>query len=312
MNYTVSDLNNYVKEILSYDYTLINATVTGEVSGVKMHSSGHIYFTLKDESASVKCAFFKPYSLKWRFKLKDGMKVSVKGKITLYERDGQFQINVTELEEDGLGALYIKLEELKKKLSNEGLFDEKYKKKIPQYVKRIGVVTSPTGAVFRDIVNVATRRCPDIQIMLAPVKVQGEEAPRSICTGIRVLDAISDIDVIIVGRGGGSFEELYCFNDEDVARTIFNCKKPVISAVGHETDYTIADFVADLRAPTPSAAAELAVFDYHDTLLDIDYFEKNSLIFDVMYCSCSSSNSVCIGKDKTSSDNFSEISNVLP
>ncbi|MBR6765815.1 MAG: exodeoxyribonuclease VII large subunit, partial [Clostridia bacterium] len=210
----------------------------------------------------------------------DGMKVTVKGRVTLYERDGQFQINVTEVIEDGFGLLYVKLEELKRKLQAEGLFDEAHKKPIPRFVKKIGVATSPTGAVFRDIINVATRRCPGISILLAPVKVQGDDAPRSIVTGIKALDECDDIDVIIVGRGGGSVEELFCFNDEEVARTIYNCKKPIISAVGHETDFTIADFVADLRAPTPSAAAELAVFDYYDTLLDIEYFEK-TLVSDI-------------------------------
>ncbi len=280
MSYTVSALNSYVKDLLSYDYSLLNLSVCGEVSGVKMHSSGHIYFTLKDESASVKCAFFKPHSLRLKFKLTDGMKVTVKGRVTLYERDGQFQINVTEVIEDGFGLLYVKLEELKRKLQAEGLFDEAHKKPIPRFVKKIGVATSPTGAVFRDIINVATRRCPGISILLAPVKVQGDDAPRSIVTGIKALDECDDIDVIIVGRGGGSVEELFCFNDEEVARAIYNCKKPIISAVGHETDFTIADFVADLRAPTPSAAAELAVFDYYDTLLDIEYFEK-TLVSDI-------------------------------
>ena len=249
---------------------LSDITVKGEVSGLKMHSSGHIYFTLKDESAAIKCAFFKPHSLKLDFKLKDGMKVSARGRVTLYERDGQYQLNVVEMKEDGLGELYQKLEKLKQKLQEEGLFDEEHKKPIPEFSKKIGVVTSPTGAVIRDICNVALRRCPEISILLAPVSVQGEDAPRSICLGLELLDKRDDIDVIIVGRGGGSIEDLWCFNDENVVRTIFNCKKPVISAVGHETDFTLSDFVADLRAPTPSAAAELAVFDYYDTLLDLD------------------------------------------
>ena len=270
MNVTVSQLNAYVKECLSLDVVLSDITVKGEVSGLKMHSSGHIYFTLKDESAAIKCAFFKPHSLKLDFKLKDGMKVSARGRVTLYERDGQYQLNVVEMKEDGLGELYQKLEKLKQKLQAEGLFDEEQKKPIPKFSKKIGVVTSPTGAVIRDICNVALRRCPEISILLAPVSVQGEDAPRSICLGLELLDQRDDIDVIIVGRGGGSIEDLWCFNDENVVRTIFNCKKPVISAVGHETDFTLSDFVADLRAPTPSAAAELAVFDYYDTLLDLD------------------------------------------
>lgn len=270
MNVTVSQLNAYVKECLSLDVVLSDITVKGEISGLKMHSSGHIYFTLKDESAAIKCAFFKPHSLKLDFKLKDGMKVSARGRVTLYERDGQYQLNVFEMKEDGLGELYQKFLKLKEKLQAEGLFDDEHKKPIPNFSKKIGVVTSPTGAVIRDIYNVALRRCPEISILLAPVSVQGEDAPRSICLGLELLDQRDDIDVIIVGRGGGSIEDLWCFNDETVVRTIFNCKKPVISAVGHETDFTLSDFVADLRAPTPSAAAELAVFDYYDTLLDLD------------------------------------------
>ena len=273
MNVTVSQLNAYVKECLSLDVVLSDITVKGEISGLKMHSSGHIYFTLKDESAAIKCAFFKPHSLKLKFKLSDGLKVSARGKVTLYERDGQYQLNVFEMNEDGFGNLYLKFEELKQKLQAEGLFDEKYKKQIPAYSKKIGVVTSPTGAVIKDIINVSRRRFPQISILLAPVSVQGVDAPRSICAGLTLLDQRDDIDVIIVGRGGGSMEDLWCFNDENVVRTIFNCKKPVISAVGHETDFTLSDFVADLRAPTPSAAAELAVFDYYDTLLDIDNFQ---------------------------------------
>jgi len=279
MNVTVSQLNAYVKECLSLDVVLSDITVKGEISGLKMHSSGHIYFTLKDESAAIKCAFFKPHSLRLDFKLKDGMKVSTRGRVTLYERDGQYQLNVFEMKEDGLGELYQKFEQLKQKLQQEGLFDDSNKKTIPEYAKKIGVVTSPTGAVIRDICNVALRRCPGISILLAPVSVQGEDAPRSICTGLELLDNRDDIDVIIVGRGGGSIEDLWCFNDEKVVRTIFNCKKPVISAVGHETDFTLSDFVADLRAPTPSAAAELAVFDYYDTLLDLDNIQNRLVRF---------------------------------
>ena len=274
MNVTVSQLNAYVKECLSLDTVLSDITVKGEISGLKTHSSGHIYFTLKDENAAIKCTFFKTHSLRLSFKLQDGMKVSARGKVTLYERDGQYQLNVFEMNEDGLGLLYLKFEELKRKLQAEGLFDEEFKKPIPGFVKKIGVVTSPTGAVIRDIINVATRRCPKISILLAPVSVQGEDAPRSICAGLKLLDERRDIDVIIVGRGGGSMEDLWCFNDEKVVRAIFACKKPVISAVGHETDFTLSDFVADLRAPTPSAAAELAVFDYYDTLLDLDNIQN--------------------------------------
>lgn len=271
---SVSELNRSVKALLNKDPFLSEVAVVGEISGYKKHSSGHIYFTLKDESAAVRCAFFKPYSLYASKELKDGVKVKVKAFPTIFERDGQFQLNVTSVSIEGHGDLYLQFELLKKKFFEEGLFDEKHKIKIPPYVRKIGVATSPTGAVFSDIVNVATRRCPYIQIVLAPVVVQGDDAPRSICTGIKALDAIDDIDVIIVGRGGGSIEDLWAFNDEGVARCIFQCKKPIISAVGHETDFTIADFVSDLRAPTPSAAAELATFDYFELVDEINYFEK--------------------------------------
>ena len=271
---SVSELNKCVKSLLNNDPFLSEVSVVGEISGYKKHSSGHIYFTLKDESASVRCAFFKPYSLYANKELKDGVQVKVKAWPTLFERDGQFQLNVTSVSLVGQGDLYYRFELLKKKFFEEGLFDEKFKKEIPEFVKKIGVVTSPTGAVFKDIINVSTRRCPFIQIVLAPVVVQGEDAPRSICAGLKAIDAIDDVDVIIVGRGGGSIEDLWAFNDEVVARTIFDCNKPIISAVGHETDFTISDFVADLRAPTPSAAAELATFDYFDLIEEINYYEK--------------------------------------
>lgn len=266
MNISVSQLNSYVSQLLFYDEALNDITVRGEISGLKMHSSGHVYFSLKDESATIRCAFFKQYAQKLKFSPKDGTKVFARGRVSLYERDGTYQLTVFELTEDGVGDLYEKFVLLKQKLQDEGLFDQAYKKPIPRYVKKIGVVTSPTGAVIKDIYNVASRRCPDISILLAPVAVQGDDAPRSICAGIRALQDREDVDVIIVGRGGGSMEDLWCFNSEEVARCIFDCPKPIISAVGHETDFTIADFVADLRAPTPSAAAELAVFDFFNTV----------------------------------------------
>ncbi len=279
MSVTVSQLNAYVKQSLLMDAVLNDIVVEGEISGIKKHSSGHIYFSLKDESAAIRCAFFKSDVLKLKFRPEDGMKVLARGRVTLYERDGQYQLIVAALEPKGIGQLYKQFEQLKKKLEEEGLFDRERKKALPAFVKKIGVATSPTGAVIRDILNVATRRCPGISLVLAPVTVQGEDAPRSICAGLRALENIPEVDVIILARGGGSIEDLWCFNSEEVARTIFACKKPVISAVGHETDFTIADFVADVRAPTPSAAAELAVFDYYDTLEDIDrlgqYLEKN-------------------------------------
>lgn len=262
MNVTVSQVNAYVKQLLSVDQALSDITVVGEISGFKRHSSGHIYFSLKDESATIRCAFFKPHSLRLNFAAKDGMRVLARGRITLYERDGQYQLNVLEMSEDGIGDLYAQFALMKEKLEKEGLFDNEYKKPIPRYVKKIGVATSPTGAVIQDIKNVAFRRCPNLSLVLAPIAVQGNDAPRSICLGLKLLDQLDDVDVIILARGGGSMEDLWCFNSEEVARAIFACKKPVISAIGHETDFTIADFVADLRAPTPSAAAELAVFDF--------------------------------------------------
>lgn len=270
MNVTVSQLNAYVKQSLLVDAVLQDIVVVGEISGLKFHSSGHIYFSLKDESAAIRCAFFKSDVLRLKFRPEEGMKVLARGRVTLYERDGQYQLVVASLEPDGVGQLYKQFEQLKKKLEAEGIFDAAHKKPLPAFVQKIGVATSPTGAVIRDILNVASRRCPGISVVLAPVTVQGEDAPRSICTGLRALDAMEDVDVILVGRGGGSMEDLWCFNSEEVARAIFACKKPVISAVGHETDFTIADFAADVRAATPSAAAELAVFDYFDVLQDIE------------------------------------------
>lgn len=270
MNVTVSQLNAYVKQSLAMDAVLSDITVTGELSGVKLHSSGHIYFSLKDENALIRCAFFKPHSLNVKFRPADGMRVSARGRVTLFERDGQYQLNVFSLEQNGDGELFLKFERLKKQLESEGLFDSKYKKPLPKFIKKVGVATSPTGAVIRDIINVATRRCPDISIVLAPVAVQGPDCPRSVIAGIDALENMPDVDVIIVGRGGGSMEDLFGFNDETLARRIFACKKPVISAVGHETDFTIADFVADLRAPTPSAAAELAVFDSYELYQTLD------------------------------------------
>ena len=274
MSVTVSQLNAYVKQSFLMDAVLNDIVVEGEISGLKKHSSGHIYFSLKDESAAIRCAFFKSDAQKLRFQPEEGMKVLARGRVTLYERDGQYQLVVSAMEPNGIGQLYKQFEQLKKKLEEEGLFAPERKKALPAFVKKIGVATSPTGAVIRDILNVATRRCPGISVVLAPVTVKGEDAPRSICAGLRALEDIPEVDVIILARGGGSIEDLWCFNSEEVARTVFACKKPVISAVGHETDFTIADFVADKRAPTPSAAAELAVFDFYDALEDVDRLER--------------------------------------
>lgn len=261
---TVTDLNKYIKGRIDNDEMLNNVLVKGEISNFKNHYTGHMYFTLKDENSLIKCVMFKTYTTHLSFMPKDGMKVIVLGGVSVFERDGVYQIYAKAMKEDGLGNLYVAYEELKNKLSNEGLFDEKYKKPIPFMPKTIGVLTSNTGAVIRDIINVSTRRNPNVNIRLYPVPVQGNGAGEKIAEGIEFMNKNKLADVLIIGRGGGSIEDLWPFNEEVVARAIFNSKIPIISAVGHETDFTIADFVADLRAPTPSAAAELAVANIDD------------------------------------------------
>ena len=261
---TVTDLNKYIKGRIDNDEMLNNVLVKGEISNFKNHYTGHMYFTLKDENSLIKCVMFKTYTTHLSFMPKDGMKVIILGGVSVFERDGVYQIYAKAMKEDGLGNLYVAYEELKNKLSNEGLFDEKYKKPIPFMPKTIGVLTSNTGAVIRDIINVSTRRNPNVNIRLYPVPVQGNGAGEKIAEGIEFMNKNKLADVLIIGRGGGSIEDLWPFNEEVVARAIFNSKIPIISAVGHETDFTIADFVADLRAPTPSAAAELAVANIDD------------------------------------------------
>ena len=261
---TVTDLNKYIKGRIDNDEMLNNVLVKGEISNFKNHYTGHMYFTLKDENSLIKCVMFKTYTTHLSFMPKDGMKVIVLGGVSVFERDGVYQIYAKAMKEDGLGNLYVAYEELKNKLSNEGLFDEKYKKPIPFMPKTIGVLTSNTGAVIRDIINVSTRRNPNVNIRLYPVPVQGNGAGEKIAEGIEFMNKNKLADVLIIGRGGGSIEDLWPFNEEVVARAIFNSEIPIISAVGHETDFTIADFVADLRAPTPSAAAELAVANIDD------------------------------------------------
>ena len=261
---TVTDLNKYIKGRIDNDEMLNNVLVKGEISNFKNHYTGHMYFTLKDENSLIKCVMFKTYTTHLSFMPKDGMNVIVLGGVSVFERDGVYQIYAKAMKEDGLGNLYVAYEELKNKLSNEGLFDEKYKKPIPFMPKTIGVLTSNTGAVIRDIINVSTRRNPNVNIRLYPVPVQGSGAGEKIAEGIEFMNKNKLADVLIIGRGGGSIEDLWPFNEEVVARAIFNSKIPIISAVGHETDFTIADFVADLRAPTPSAAAELAVANIDD------------------------------------------------
>ena len=256
---TITELNKYIKDKVAEDEFLQNVYVKGEISNFKNHYTGHMYFTLKDENSLIKCIMFKGYAERLKFMPRDGMKVVVFGTVSVFERDGVYQIYCKAMKEDGIGDLYTAYNELKQKLEKEGLFDQKYKKKIPFLPKRIGVLTSKTGAVIRDIINVSTRRNPNVYIRLLPVPVQGEGAGEKIADAIKLMNEKDLADVIIVARGGGSLEDLWPFNEEVVARAIFESRIPVISAVGHETDFTIADFVADLRAPTPSAAAELAV-----------------------------------------------------
>ena len=263
MNYesmavTVSDLNLYIKDKIANDEALNAVVVKGEISNFKAHYTGHFYFTLKDDKSLIKCVMFKSYAERVNFKPKDGMKVIVFGGVSVFERDGIYQIYVKAMQEQGIGDLYAKFEKLKQDLEKEGLFDEKHKKKIPMMPKVIGVLSSQTGSVIKDIINVSTRRNPNCYIRLLPVPVQGPGAAKEIAKGIKTMNDNNLADVIILARGGGSLEDLWPFNEEIVARAIFESNIPIISAVGHETDFTISDFVSDLRAPTPSAAAELA------------------------------------------------------
>ncbi len=256
---TVTKLNQYIKNRIDEDEYLNNVLVKGEISNFKHHYTGHMYFTLKDESSLIKCIMFKSYTSNLNFVPKDGMKVRILGTVSVFERDGVYQIYCKAMQEDGLGDLYTKYNELKNKLEAEGLFNKAHKRKIPYMPRIIGVLTSQTGAVIRDIINVSTRRNPNVYIRLLPVPVQGEGASEKIAKAIKLANENNIADVLILARGGGSLEDLWPFNEEIVARAIYDSQIPIISSVGHETDFTIADFVADLRAPTPSAAAELAV-----------------------------------------------------
>lgn len=258
--YSVTQVNKYIKNMFQSDYMLSDLEVRGEISNLKYHSSGHIYFTLKDEKSAVKCVMFASYAHGLQFRMAEGMQVIITGAVDVYERDGSYQVYAKAVRQDGIGNLFEEFEKLKAKLEEQGMFDPMFKRPIPKYIKTLGVVTAPTGAAVRDIIDVSKRRNPGIQIVLFPAIVQGSEAPKSVISGIKALEAYG-VDTIIVGRGGGSIEDLWGFNDEGVAQAIFDCSVPIISAVGHETDFTIADFVSDLRAPTPSAAAELAVND---------------------------------------------------
>lgn len=259
MAITVTQLNKYIKNLLETDINLSQVSVKGEISNFKLHSSGHCYMTIKDETAQIRAVMFKTYTSSLKFTPENGMKITATGKISVYERDGQYQMYIFSMQPDGLGDLHVEFEKLKAKLTAEGIFDVSHKKPIPKIPKSIGVITSPTGAAVRDIINVATRRYPLAEIIVCPVLVQGENSAKQIANAISYMNREKLADVLIVGRGGGSIEDLWSFNEEIVAYAIYNSEIPVISAVGHETDFTIADFAADLRAPTPSAAAELAV-----------------------------------------------------
>ena len=266
--FSVGQINRYVKNMFTQDFILQKIYVKGEVSNCKYHTSGHIYFSLKDETGVLSCVMFAGHRRGLAFRMKDGDRVVVGGAVDVYERDGRYQLYAKEISLEGAGALYERFLALKTELEEMGMFAQEYKQPIPAFIHRLGVVTAPTGAAVQDIRNISLRRDPYLQIILYPALVQGEGAADSIVRGIDMLDQ-AEVDVIIVGRGGGSIEDLWAFNEEKVARAIFECRTPIISAVGHETDFTIADFVADLRAPTPSAAAELAVADFRQILQNI-------------------------------------------
>lgn len=263
--YTVAQVNSYIKNMFTQDYMLQSISVKGEISNCKYHTSGHLYFTLKDRSGTIACVMFAGSRSGLAFRLTEGMQVVVTGRVDVYERDGKYQLYAREITKQGVGDLYVRFEELKRRLEEEGMFAPEYKRKIPPYIRTLGVVTAETGAAVRDIINIARRRNPYVQIILYPAIVQGEAAAPSIINGIHALEEMG-VDVMIVGRGGGSIEDLWAFNEEAVARAVFDSAVPVISAVGHETDFTITDYVADLRAPTPSAAAELAVCDIRELM----------------------------------------------
>lgn len=278
--YTVSEINKYIKMIFDKDVYLNNITIQGEITNFKAHYTGHLYFTLKDDTSTIKCIMFKSFASLIKFKPSDGMKVVITGQISVFERDGAYQIYCRTMTPEGLGELYLAYEQLKDKLNKEGLFDSSYKKKIPYLPNRVGVITSKTGAVVRDIINVTTRRYPNVNLLIYPAAVQGVNVAQTVIEGLDTFNRLNNVDVIIIARGGGSFEDLFGFNDENLARKIFESKIPVISAVGHETDFTICDFVSDLRAPTPSAAAELVYPQYSDIVKKIA-IDKNRIIIGI-------------------------------
>lgn len=271
--YSVKQVNSYVKNMFSQDFMLNHIYVKGEVSNCKYHTSGHIYFSLKDESGTIACVMFASARSGLSFRMQEGQNVIVLGSVSVYERDGKYQLYAKEIILDGAGALYERFEALKKELEEMGMFAAEYKQPIPRYVKSVGIVTAPTGAAVRDIINISKRRNPYVQLILYPALVQGEGAAASIVRGIRMMEQ-QKVDVVIVGRGGGSMEDLWAFNEEAVARAIFECTIPIISAVGHETDTLISDYVADLRAPTPSAAAELAVYELSSVQIMCEEYKR--------------------------------------
>ncbi len=267
---TVSELNDYIKNVFDSSRFLSSVTIKGEISNFTYHRSGHLYFSLKDSDAQIKAVMFRSSASRLKFMPESGMKVIAHGAVSVYQRDGVYQLYVSSMQPDGIGALYLAYEQLKEKLALEGLFSDEYKKLLPEMPERIGVITSPTGAAVRDIINVAGRRFPLAKLYIYPSLVQGEGAEENLIRGVDYLDKSGLVDVIIIGRGGGSIEDLWAFNSEKLARRIFEARTPVISAVGHETDFTICDFVADMRAPTPSAAAELAVPDIREIYMRLD------------------------------------------
>ena len=276
--FTVSELNTYIKNIFESNRTLTAVSVKGEISNFTRHTSGHLYFSLKDETGQIKAVMFRTSAGRLRFSPESGMKVTVHGSVSVYVRDGSYQMYVSTMEPDGVGALYLAYEQLKARLTAEGLFDSAYKRALPRLPRKIGVITSPTGAAIRDILNVTGRRYPLADVYVYPALVQGEGAAGDLTAGVDYFDKTKSVDLIIIGRGGGSIEDLWAFNDEGLARRIFKSEIPIISAVGHETDFTICDFVSDLRAPTPSAAAEIAVPDVRELAMNVMGLEERATL----------------------------------
>ncbi|SHJ59268.1 Exodeoxyribonuclease VII large subunit [Clostridium cavendishii DSM 21758] len=271
---SVTDVNNYLKKVVDNDFILSNLSVKGEISNFKLHTSGHLYFSLKDENSKVNCVMFRSDAFKLDFKMENGMKVIVKARLSLYVKDGSYQLYCKEIKKDGIGDLFVEYEKLKKKLFEGGFFDEEHKKAIPKFPSRVGVITSETGAAIQDIIKVIRRRNNFVDIILYPSLVQGSDAPNNLLKGLKYFNKEKNVDVIIIGRGGGSIEELWAFNSEELAMEIYRSKIPVISAVGHEVDFTICDFISDLRAATPSAAAEIAVPNLKEHKKTLEYYEN--------------------------------------